>query len=181
MNSFIKVYAGHYIDLKNPNPVEIDIRTIAASLSKMCRYGCHCPKFYSVAEHCIHAVELAVRDGFMGDALRAVFLHDASEAYLGDIPAPLKKLLPYYSVLEHKMEDAIASRFKVNFLKWHPVIKGFDMEMRKAEKADMWPLDIEEWEGMKEVKERSVPFQYWTPEEGEAAFIAIAASLNLPF
>ena len=63
LSNTIKVAAGHYVDLVNPDPGSIEIKSIAAALSKVCRFGGHCPVFYSVAEHCIHATALAASEG----------------------------------------------------------------------------------------------------------------------
>ncbi len=135
LKNTIKVSAGHYVDLVNPDPASIEVGSIAAALSKVCRFGGHCPKFYSVAEHCIHATTLACSEGFAGDALCAVFLHDAAEAYIGDMVKPLKVTIPHYGEAERRIEIAIERSFGVNFDRWEGVIKRFDRAMLKAEKV----------------------------------------------
>ncbi len=86
----IKVAAGHYVDLANPDPATIEIRSIAAGLSKICRFSGQCPRFYSVAEHSLHAAALADFLCVPDEAKAAVLLHDAAEAYIGDMVKPLK-------------------------------------------------------------------------------------------
>jgi len=175
----IKVAAGHYIDLANPTPDAIDIDTIAAALSKLCRFGCHCPRFYSLAEHCVHATALAISEGYVGDALRAVFLHDAAEAYIGDVVKPLKVMLPDYAVVEARMEQAVAGSFGINFERWADTVKRFDRMMLKAEKLTLWPDDREEWQGFAEIEARQVIFRFWMPDDAERAFLRFAETLGL--
>lgn len=179
LNNTIKVSAGHYVDLANPDPATIEVKSIAAALSKVCRFGGHCPKFYSVAEHCIHATALACSEGYAGDALTAVFLHDAAEAYIGDMVKPLKVTMPQYGEAEQRIEAAIQAAFGVDFSKWMEVIKRFDRAMLKAEKVTMWPEDTEKWAGFSEIEDRVVRFQFWEPSEAEIQFLAMARTLQL--
>lgn len=175
----IKVAAGHYVDLVAPDPLSIEIKSIASALSKICRFGGHCPKFYSVAEHCIHATTLASFDGYTNDALIAIFLHDAAEAYIGDMVKPLKITMPQYMEAEEKMEAAIQTAFNVDFSKWKNEIKRFDLAMLKAEKSIMWPRDTNKWNGLHEIENRIVEFKFWEPEQAEMQFITMAKKLQL--
>jgi 5'-deoxynucleotidase YfbR-like HD superfamily hydrolase len=179
LNNTIKVSAGHYVDLANPDPSTIEVKSIAAALSKVCRFGGHCPQFYSVAEHCIHATALACSEGYTGDALIAVFLHDAAEAYIGDMVKPLKVTMPQYGEAEQRIEAAIQAAFGVDFSKWMDVIKRFDRAMLKAEKVTMWPEDTENWAGFSEIEDRVVKFQFWEPSQAEMQFLAMARTLQL--
>ena len=179
LNNTIKVSAGHYVDLANPDPSTIEVKSIAAALSKVCRFGGHCPQFYSVAEHCIHATALACSEGHTGDALIAVFLHDATEAYIGDMVKPLKVTMPQYGEAEQRIEAAIQAAFGVDFSKWMDVIKRFDRAMLKAEKVTMWPEDTEKWAGFSEIEDRVVKFQFWEPSQAEMQFLAMARTLQL--
>lgn len=175
----IKVSAGHYFDLASPDPETIDIKSIAAALGKTCRFGGHCPQFYSVAEHCVHAVELAIQDGITGDCLKAILLHDASEAYVGDVVKPLKAMLPGYQVIEANIELAVSTRFKIPFSEFVDVVKKYDRLMLKAEKIHMWPNDREEWFGFAGIEYRPIDFSFWYPPMAERKFSDMAASLGL--
>jgi uncharacterized protein len=179
LNNTIKVAAGHYVDLVHPDPDSIEIKSIASALSKVCRFGGHCPQFYSVAEHSIHATALACSEGYTGDALLAVFLHDAAEAYIGDMVKPLKVTMPQYGEAEQRIEAAIQAAFGVDFTKWMDVIKRFDRAMLKAEKVTMWPEDTEKWAGFSEIEDRVVKFQFWEPSQAEMQFLAMARTLQL--
>jgi hypothetical protein len=170
LGSKIKVASGKYVDLLEPDPSTIDIETIAKSLSKICRFGGHCPEFYSVAEHCVLAAVLAQNDGLGKEALRAILLHDAAEAYINDMVKPLKMMMPAYMEVERRFEIAIGVRFGVDFGKWKELIKKYDCIMLKAEKKALWPDDTEQWEGFETVEERYVKFEFLTPTCAEVSF-----------
>lgn len=179
LGSTIKVSSGHYVDIQNPEPDMIDIHSIASALSKICRFGGHCPLFYSVAEHCIHAAGFAQNDGHPDVVVRAILLHDATEAYLGDMVKPLKQILPEYSQLERKMERAVSEHFGIDFEKHADVIKHYDRLMLKAEKIAQWPDDNAQWEGWLEIEHRPVAFKYLMPERARIEFLEIARVLDL--
>lgn len=174
----IKVSAGHYFDLADPSPNDVDLSTIAAALSKICRFGGHCPRFYSVAEHSVHCVRVARSEGVTLSGLRAILLHDAAEAYVGDVVKPLKAMLPSYAEIESRVECAIAEKMLVNFDEHSGVIKVADRAMLKAEKVAMWPDDSERWEGFSDIETPDVILQYWCPERSEHEFLWMARCLG---
>lgn len=177
LNNTIKVAAGHYVDLLNPDPKTIEIRSIAAALSKICRFGGHCPKFYSVAEHCIHAATVAWNNFDDNKAVLAVLLHDAAEAYIGDMVKPLKVAIPKYQQIETKIEHAIEEAFDIDFGKYRDVIKTCDRAMLKAEKLTLWPEDLETWAGFETITTADVDFKFYRPREAERVFIQMARLL----
>ncbi len=179
LKNTIKVSAGHYVDLANPDPSTIEINSIAAALSKVCRFGGHCPKFYSVAEHCFHAGLLAIDEGFRGEALQAVLLHDAAEAYIGDMVKPLKLTIPEYCVAEQRIEQAIQTAFGIDFRAWAEVIKRFDRAMLKIEKTQMWPEDQEHWAGFSEIDVPKYRLGFWEPTMAEERFLWFASQIGL--
>src|SRR5690606_28894528 len=102
----IRTHSGNYIDVLNPNPDLIDINDIAHSLSMQCRFGGHTKVFYSVAQH---SVECAKR--VSPEFQLAALLHDASEAFLLDIPSPIKHRLTNYKEIENTLMQVIAKKF----------------------------------------------------------------------
>lgn len=166
----IKVAAGHYVNLADPDPSTIDIVSIATALGRICRFGGHCPKFYSVAEHCVHAYELARADGLSTEALKAILLHDAAEAYIGDVVKPLKTMIPGYAEIERRIEAAIATRFDVDFERYVSAIKCYDRLMLKAEKTTMWPNDKTDWNGFNGITMPEVDFVFYKPQDATKVF-----------
>lgn len=102
----IRTVSGQYVDLADPDPDTILITDIAHALSQLPRFGGHLPRFYSVAQHSMACAELVAPE----HKLQAL-LHDASEAYLLDVPSPLKALLPEYRKLEQRFMEVIAKKF----------------------------------------------------------------------
>ncbi len=112
MSSSILTSTGKWFDILKPEPLLIDLCDIASALSKLCRFGGHCKQFYSVAEHSILASELmSQRYGNNLTLIRWALLHDASEAYVVDIPRPAKRQLTEYIRIEDAIQRAVAERF----------------------------------------------------------------------
>lgn len=104
---------GRYLDPLNPDPKDLDIRDIAAGLAKACRYAGQLPdyQFYSVAQH---SVRVSRRFSWPYDRMNAL-LHDAEEAYLGDMASPIKKSFPELKAAGDKLRLAIIDKFSVAF------------------------------------------------------------------
>lgn len=108
-DGFFNGYAGKKIDLLKPTLDMIDIQSIAAALSKICRFNGHINDFYSVAQHSVLVSMLAPRE-----LQRAALLHDAAEAYLGDVIKPLKILLgDVYLEREVVFDMLICEKFRI--------------------------------------------------------------------
>jgi hypothetical protein len=108
LDGFIGTFSGLRFWPLDPNPAKILIDDIAHALAHRCRFGGHSSKFYSVAEHCVHVSQLCLPEHALWG-----LLHDASEAYLVDLPRPLK-LLPEFAVYreaERRLQRAVAVRF----------------------------------------------------------------------
>ena len=139
--SCISVYDGEYFDLLEPDRSVYSVETIAHALAHLCRYTGHVNRFYSVAEHSV-LVSLAVPKKF---ALEGLF-HDASEAFLGDVSSPLKKLLPEYKVIEERVMASIATRFNLSPWKLHSLeVHQADKRLYHAERQEIAPGRDELW------------------------------------
>jgi len=103
---WMQTYTGKQYWPIDPRPEEVCIEDIAHALSNICRYAGHCKSFYSVAEHSIY-VSLIVQPEHALTAL----LHDATEAYVVDVPRPLKRFLANYKEIEQSNWIAIADKF----------------------------------------------------------------------
>ena len=128
---------GHRLDIANPTPEMIQIYDVATGLCHECRFGGQMHDFYSVALHTLLVLHLVQRDELDANVkhrlCRAALAHDMSEAYLKDIPKPLKVLLgEVYATLEGKWMAAIMQ-------KWHitpgdmEVIKPYDLRAAQIE------------------------------------------------
>lgn len=129
------------INLTDPRPEDIHIEDIAWGLSQECRFAGHIPKFYSVAEHCVHAARLGmamvkVLGGQVAlDVACRALLHDAAEG-LGwrDLPSPVKKLLADYRMYEKRTQRVVYERFGLAPHKEHDaLVKSIDDELYHIE------------------------------------------------
>lgn len=178
VHSTIKTASGIYYDFINPVIESININDIAIGLSKICRFGGQLPgdTFYTVAEHSVLCVGLAVQDGVSDDSvLKAILLHDASEAYCGDVVKPLKNLVgDAYVEIEKLTEKVIGLRFGVDFEKNHRIIKRYDMQMLMAEKRFLFNCKSDElWIGEEQVRFRSPKIGPLTCRESYELFIKV--------
>jgi hypothetical protein len=167
-----------YIDLADPRPELIHVRTIGRALSRLCRYGGHCPGFYSVAEHSVRCLQLAEVDGQPRGCLRAVLMHDAAEAYLGDVVKPLKSILPDYARIESRMELVIQEALGVDFALYEDAIGYYDRVVLKVERTSFWPPDGVEWPGLVDIPDAFVSIEFLQPEAACRLFLQKALQLG---
>lgn len=131
MQNAILLESGKFYSYLNPEQNKWDIEDIALSLSNLCRYSGQVGKFYSIAQHC-YLVSYAVDQKYALDGL----LHDGVEAFMVDIPTPLKVLLPDYKALEAKHEAEMFRRFGLEY-PMNPAVHKADRELLCAEVRDM--------------------------------------------
>lgn len=104
--TILTTWTGMQVNYLNPSTDQIEIEDIATALSRESRFAGHSMHFYSVAQHSVVCSSI-VPDELALEAL----LHDAAEAYLKDIPSPLKCLLPDYQKIEERFDRVIRKRF----------------------------------------------------------------------
>lgn len=121
----ITTLSGRWFDILHPDSYNYNIEEIAEALSRLCRYTGHTNGFYSVAEHSV-LVSHAVPEKYALIGL----LHDASEAFVGDVSSPLKALLPGYRDIENNIQQAIANHFFLSY--------PFPEEIHDADKRVYW-------------------------------------------
>ncbi|MEN9628609.1 MAG: hypothetical protein RJA10_1836 [Pseudomonadota bacterium] len=137
MRTDIQTAAGRYFDLLRPGDNDFGIEEIAHALSHICRFTGHTRQHYSVAQHS-WLVSWLVPAEF---ALHGL-LHDAAEAFVGDVSSPLKRQLPVYKVIECDIENTVLGRFGL----WgrcspdsHRAVKQADLVALVTEQRDLMP------------------------------------------
>lgn len=112
-NETIETASGLQFHIFDPRPAEVRIEDIAHALALKCRFAGHCKKFYSIGQHCLYVSDRLEQFGPVVQL--AGLLHDAGEAYLADLPGPLKRGLPAFKDLEDRVLTAIGKKFKIPF------------------------------------------------------------------
>lgn len=160
----ILMRSGAEFDLLSPEASLIHVETIAHALAHLCRFNGHTRTFYSVAQHswlCSYIVpdELAY----------AALMHDAAEAFLGDIATPLKQLLPDYQVIETRIETALFRAFKVPY-PFPPEVKRADLQLLATEKRDLLP-ECGDWEILEGIEPLPASIRPMAPDAAKRAFL----------
>lgn len=156
----------------DPRPDEIHIESIAHALSMQCRYGGHVRHFYSVAEHCVHIARWCPPE-----ARAWALLHDASEAYLVDVPRPVKAHLRGYAEIEGRLMAIIAERF--GLAPGEPmIVREADRRILLTERAALMGPPPLPWaqDGLEPLP---VEIKAWPPATARAMFLAMAWDLGL--
>jgi uncharacterized protein len=159
----IMLRSGAWFDFCAPASSDFTIEDIAHGLANICRYSGQCSSFYSVAEHSILVSETAI--GFEFEAL----LHDAAEAFLGDITRPLKQMLPEYKRIEANVERAILDRFGVKSLPSQ--VKKADLRVLAAEQKQIMPEGTDGWVRGQKVDPAPIVVRHLPPQEAKRVFL----------
>lgn len=143
---FIETATGETFRPLDPTEWNIWVEDIAHALSNICRFGGHCRTFYSVAEHSVRVANLLATWGVSEKVQLWGLLHDASEAYLGDIPTPIKNQPAFaaYKEAEERLQRQICLRFKLP-LEEPKEVKKADRILLATEARDLMPYKLAHW------------------------------------
>jgi len=132
-HGWIQLYSGRKFYTLKPRVEDIDIEDISHSLSNMCRFTGHVKQFYSVAQHSVLVSHLCGDE----NALYGL-LHDASEAYLVDMPRPIKRLETFsnFRAIEHNIMSIIAKKFGLPDIE-PSAVKAADIKILATEARDL--------------------------------------------
>jgi len=162
----IRTSSGKWFNSFDTDSEEIDIKDIAHALSFQCRFGGHLTQFYTVAQHSIWCYEEAKRRGLSNKEQLTALMHDSSEAYLVDIPRPIKKKLKEYKIVEDGVMKAIAKKYNFNY-PLSPEIKKIDeLALQK------------EWDYLMIKKGGVEPLQVYSHSRAEFLFLQIFTNLT---
>jgi len=171
----------------DPQPEEIDIKDIAHATAMNVRFNGHVHGFYSVAEHMMNMYSLVPDEHRM-----AALLHDASEAYLPDIPRPLKPLMNNFDEVEDRLLACIFDKFNIPY-PYDEIVHKYDQVICPFEAMRLWP-EVPDWcyayreeypEVWNDIDKQNVFISCLdgpgteTPEEIEAEYLGIFLSENV--
>lgn len=162
IGDWIQTFSGRQFYPMDPRPEEIFIEDIAHSLSLQCRYAGHCLRFYSVAEHSVHLARYVAPHNAL-----AALLHDAGEAYLVDVPRPVKPFLAGYKAAEDQVMSAVCKRFGLP-AEIPAEVHRADNRIIGDERQNMAPCAAK-WSGHE--YPLGTELEYWSPKVAEFEFL----------
>ncbi len=154
----IRTFTGKVFDITILDPETICIEDIAHALAHTARFGGHLDKLYSVAQHSCY-----VAANVPNEHKLAALLHDASEAYIGDMPSPFKKMMPDYKKIEDQIMTAVASKFGFEY--------PLSEEVKQADGDILWV----EWDSFVLKK---IEMEYHSPEIAKYNFLSMFYSIT---
>lgn len=160
--NWIQTFSGARFDLRAPRPEDVSILDIAYALSMICRFGGHCRFHYSVAQHSVLVSRQVARDEAF-----AALLHDAAEAYVGDMVAPLKRLIDGFEPVEKAVREVIAIRFRIP-AEMSPAVKRADLALLAAEREQVMGPCKDDWALV--IPAAKVRIEPMTSDEAREAF-----------
>lgn len=166
--AWIQTYTGRRFRPFDPRPEDVCIKDIAHALAFKCRFGGHCTAFYSVAQHSVLVSEAVASSGFGSAVQLEGLMHDAAEAYLPDVPRPVKPHLLGFANIEIRVERAIASAFDLPW-PWCPAVKRTDTAILRDEAIQLMDGDHSDWDLPEPAL--GIPIDPWGPEEAERRFL----------
>jgi len=162
---WMQTYTGKQFWPLDPRPEDIHILDIAHSLSAICRYGGHTQKFYSVAEHCVLMSYVVPEE----DRLWAL-LHDATEAYVGDMVRPLKVDMPAFCEAEDRVMDAIVARYGLSNSVMPASVHDADTRIIMDEKLAVMAPGEGQWD-FDGILPLNVKIRAWTQEVAQSMYL----------
>ena len=161
----ILLQSGNYFDFLDPENSEFTIEDIAHGLSMVCRFAGQCAHFYSVAQHSVYVARLVPQsDRYFG------LMHDAAEAFIGDMTKPLKDIVPEYRTIERRVEAAIAARFELPEIM--PVsVEEADVVMLATEQRVLMH-NRDDWNYTRGRAPAEIDIEDWSPAQAKAAFLS---------
>jgi uncharacterized protein len=169
---YVSTYLGNRFYPLEPRIDAVAIEDIAHGLAYQCRFNGQTCEFYSIAQHSLVVAQL------VPEPLRfAALMHDAAEAYLGDMVKPLKVLLPQFAQIEEQVGCIIAATFGIDFSNYAP-IKRADLIALATEKRDLMPHSTERWAYLDDIRPLPEPLVPMDPVSAKLAFLEAFAQLS---
>ena len=159
---YITTYTGDHLYPTAPDEKNIHIEDIAHALSYICRGNGHVKNFFSVGQHCINCALEAMARGYSRRVCLACLLHDAGEAYMSDVPRPIKVGMPQYKEWENEIIRVVYIKYLGSELTAEEecLVKQVDDDMLYYDMKVLLgeELDREEPEMMSMFSQEYVPF-----------------------
>lgn len=149
--SWILTAHGHELDLHYTKPAQMVLPDVAHALAQINRFNGHARRPYSVAEHSLLVLEI-IEHLFAPASVHcrlAALMHDAHEAYCGDLSTPMKQAVGEgWHLVEHRIERAVRSAWALHTAahEWRDAIKQADLIALATERAQLLPPSPTLWQ-----------------------------------
>lgn len=173
---YIWTHGGHRVSLTDPRPEQIRIDDIARALSRLNRWCGHVgARAYSVAQHSYYVSRLVPRE-----FQRVALMHDAQEAYVGDVARPLKRLLGHnYEALERRFAGVIGDVVGLDLVNLPQCVRDADRLMQIAEARALLDVPRAELEAhFGEVPDTLPAIYPWDSEDARDMWLHCWEELN---
>jgi hypothetical protein len=176
--NWFQTYTGKAWRPLNPNPDDVCIEDIAHGLALQCRFNGQCREFYSIAEHSVRVSDELRNEGI--EIALAGLLHDAAEAYLGDIVRPVKRNLPQFHSMERANLGAIFAGLGLGliFEGFADRITEMDLIMLATERRDLMTDPPMPWVGVEDVEPLPGQIAPLSPFGAESRFLGVYHDLR---
>lgn len=162
--NWIFTHTGKHFDLLEPDADMIDPRDISHALAHICRFNGHTREYYSVAQHSCIVAELVPEEHKL-----AALLHDAPEAYLGDMTRPLKQWISAYEHFEDRIWWRVCGRFDIAPELPTSVHKA-DLIALATERRDLMPPDTAIWDCLVGIEPMVETIRAWPAVEARNTY-----------
>ena len=184
---WFQTYSGHKVNPMTLESEDVHLADVAHALSMICRFNGHCIRHYSVAQHSVHGAHLALSSEAFATLLdrqklaRWFLIHDAAEAYLVDMPRPVKYADKFHDdarwtkgfrSLEYAVQEVCNQQFmgiKQPSCNFEEAIKDLDNVMLATEREQLVNHHGVDWNLPLPPHPQKLPV--WTPEEAERQFV----------
>lgn len=170
---WVQTRGGVKFPLLDPSPEHVRLEDVAHGLAHICRFAGNTKAFYSVAQHSVLAARLAFKLSGSLPIARTALFHDASEAYTGDVPAPLKRWLNEvsrgaFSSLEERIMEAAAAALRFEWPEC-ATVEYVDRALCATEGRDLLGAQVAPW-GLGVDPLADLTICPWTPDEAYVEF-----------
>ena len=176
--SWMQTHSGRAFDLIDPKPEDVHLSDISHSLSMICRYNGHVSGFYSVAEHCCHIYDWLGMQGLHQRIMLAGLLHDAPEAYVGDVIWPVQQALPEFRDAFHALQARVWAVMRVALdipetvdLR-HALVREADVRILLDERAALLTTPPPIPWAVEHLQPLGVEIQAWGPREARVQWLS---------
>lgn len=155
--TWILTFTGKRFDLFEPTPDMICPHDIAQALGTIARFNGHTRDHYTVAQHSVLVSRLVPKEYEL-----VALLHDATEAYIGDMVRPLKQHMPAFCEVEARIWSAICQRFELDE-ELPECVKHADLVALATERRDLMPEHPASWECLEGIEPLKARIDLWSP------------------